>query len=234
MELEMINLSKHFGKKEAVKGVTARLTPGVWGLLGANGAGKTTMMRMMAGIMEPSYGQVTYCGKDIRNNSEYRAAFGFLPQEIQFNKDLTVIDYLNYVAALKNVDLDLTRERINKLLDVLTLEDVRKKKIVKLSGGMKRRVGIAQAMLNDPSVLILDEPTAGLDPGERIRFRNFLSTSSADKIIILSTHIVSDIEDIAEHVMIMKDGELNRIVSKNEYVDLEELYISIFMDEADK
>ena len=175
MELEMINLSKHFGKKEAVKGVTARLTPGVWGLLGANGAGKTTMMRMMAGIMEPSYGQVTYCGKDIRNNSEYRAAFGFLPQEIQFNKDLTVIDYLNYVAALKNVDLDLTRERINKLLDVLTLEDVRKEKIVKLSGGMKRRVGIAQAMLNDPSVLILDEPTAGLDPGERIRFRNFLS-----------------------------------------------------------
>lgn len=234
MELEMINLSKHFGKKEAVKGVTARLTPGVWGLLGANGAGKTTMMRMMAGILEPSHGQVTYCGKDIRNNREYRAEFGFLPQEIQFNKDLTVIDYLNYVAALKNVDPVLTRERINKLLDVLTLEDVRKKKIVKLSGGMKRRVGIAQAMLNDPSVLILDEPTAGLDPGERIRFRNFLSASSADKIIILSTHIVSDIEDIAEHVMIMKDGELNRIVSKNEYDDLEALYISIFMEEAQK
>lgn len=234
MELEMINLSKHFGKKEAVKGVTARLTPGVWGLLGANGAGKTTMMRMMAGILEPSHGQVTYCGKDIRNNREYRAEFGFLPQEIQFNKDLTVIDYLNYVAALKNVDPVLTRERINKLLDVLTLEDVRKKKIVKLSGGMKRRVGIAQAMLNDPSVLILDEPTAELDPGERIRFRNFLSASSADKIIILSTHIVSDIEDIAEHVMIMKDGELNRIVSKNEYDDLEALYISIFMEEAQK
>lgn len=234
MELEMINLSKHFGKKEAVKDINAQLTPGVWGLLGANGAGKTTMMRMMAGILEPSHGQVTYCGKDIRSNSEYRSVFGFLPQEIQFNKDLTVIDYLNYVAALKNVDPDLTKERINKLLAVLTLEDVRNKKIVKLSGGMKRRVGIAQAMLNDPSVLILDEPTAGLDPGERIRFRNFLSASSADKIIILSTHIVSDIEDIAEHVMIMKDGELNRIVSKKEYDDLEKLYISIFMEEADK
>ena len=234
MELEMINLSKHFGKKEAVKDINAQLTPGVWGLLGANGAGKTTMMRMMAGILEPSHGQVTYCGKDIRSNSEYRSVFGFLPQEIQFNKDLTVIDYLNYVAALKNVDPDLTKERINKLLAVLTLEDVRNKKIVKLSGGMKRRVGIAQAMLNDPSVLILDEPTAGLDPGERIRFRNFLSSSSADKIIILSTHIVSDIEDIAEHVMIMKDGELNRIVSKKEYDDLEKLYISIFMEEADK
>ncbi len=234
MKLEMINLSKNFGKKEAVKAINAQLTPGVWGLLGANGAGKTTMMRMMAGILEPSYGKVTYCGKDIRNNSAYRSIFGFLPQEIQFNKDQTVVDYLAYIAALKNIDPDVTKERIDRLLNVLTLEDVRTKKIVKLSGGMKRRVGIAQAMLNDPSVLILDEPTAGLDPGERIRFRNFLSASSADKIIILSTHIVSDIEDIAEHVMIMKDGELNRIVNKKEYDDLEKLYISIFMEETDK
>ena len=145
-----------------------------------------------------------------------------------------MIDYLNYVAALKNVAPALTKERIDNLLSVLTLEGVKNKKIVKLSGGMKRRVGIAQAMLNDPSVLILDEPTTGLDPGERIRFRNFLSASSADKIIILSTHIVSDIEDIADSVMIMKDGELNRIVSKTEYDDLEKLYISIFMEEADR
>ncbi len=230
----MINLSKQFKKKEAVKRVNARLTPGVWGLLGANGAGKTTMMRMMAGILEPSHGQVTFCGKDIRNNSKYRSVFGFLPQEIQFSKDLTVSDYLNYIAALKDVPPDVTKKRIDKLLSVLTLEDVKNKKIVKLSGGMKRRVGIAQAMLNDPSVLILDEPTAGLDPGERIRFRNFLAATSADKIIILSTHIVSDIEDIADHVMIMKDGELNRIVDSDEYDDLEQLYISIFMEEAAK
>ena len=189
---------------------------------------------MMAGIMEPSHGQVTFCGKDIRNNSQYRSVFGFLPQEIQFSKDLTVSDYLNYIAALKDVPHDVTKKRINNLLSVLTLEDVRNKKIVKLSGGMKRRVGIAQAMLNDPSVLILDEPTAGLDPGERIRFRNFLAATSADKIIILSTHIVSDIEDIADHVMIMKDGELNRIVDSDEYDDLEQLYISIFMEEATK
>lgn len=230
----MINLSKQFKKKEAVKRVNARLTPGVWGLLGANGAGKTTMMRMMAGILEPSHGQVTFCGKDIRNNSKYRSVFGFLPQEIQFSKDLTVSDYLNYIAALKDVPPDVTKKRIDKLLSGLTLEDVKNKKIVKLSGGMKRRVGIAQAMLNDPSVLILDEPTAGLDPGERIRFRNFLAATSADKIIILSTHIVSDIEDIADHVMIMKDGELNRIVDSDEYDDLEQLYISIFMEEAAK
>ena len=176
MELEIKNLSKQFKKKEAVKCVNARLTPGVWGLLGANGAGKTTMMRMMAGILEPTNGQVSFCGKDIRNNRKYRSVFGFLPQEIQFSKDLTVNDYLSYVAALKNVAPNLTNKRISELLTILTLEDVKNKKIVKLSGGMKRRVGIAQAMLNDPSVLILDEPTAGLDPGERIRFRNFLGS----------------------------------------------------------
>lgn len=209
-----------FKKKEAVKCVNARLTPGVWGLLGANGAGKTTMMRMMAGILEPTNGQVSFCGKDIRNNRKYRSVFGFLPQEIQFSKDLTVNDYLSYVAALKNVAPNLTNKRISELLTILTLEDVKNKKIVKLSGGMKRRVGIAQAMLNDPSVLILDEPTAGLDPGERIRFRNFLSATSAEKIIILSTHIVSDIEDIADHVMIMKDGELNSVHPERRYAIL--------------
>jgi ABC-type multidrug transport system ATPase subunit len=230
MEFEITNLSRQFKKKAAVRNINATLTPGIWGLLGANGAGKTTLMRMMAGILEPSGGRVLYNGKDIRNNEEYRNVFGFLPQEIQFSKDMTVQDYLNYVAALKNVSLQLTAKRIDNLLSVLTLEDVKNKKIVKLSGGMKRRVGIAQAMLNDPSVLILDEPTAGLDPGERIRFRRFLAATSSDKIIILSTHIVSDIEDIADHIMIMKDGELNRIVDHDEYDDLERLYISIFME----
>lgn len=230
MELEIVNLSKQFKKKFAVKDINVTLVPGIWGLLGANGAGKTTMMRMIAGILEPSQGRVLYDGKDIRNNYEYRNVFGFLPQEIQFSKDLTVNDYLEYVAALKDVSPDITKKRINRLLSVLTLEDVKNKKIVKLSGGMKRRVGIAQAMLNEPSVLILDEPTAGLDPGERIRFRNFLAATSSDKIIILSTHIVSDIEDIADHVMIMKDGELNRVVSREDYDDLERLYISIFME----
>lgn len=230
MELEIKNLSRRFTKKAAVRNISATLTPGIWGLLGANGAGKTTLMRMMAGILEPSSGNVLYNGKDIRNNEGYRNAFGFLPQEIQFSRDMTVQDYLNYIAALKNVSLQFTRKRIGRLLSVLTLEDVKNKKIVKLSGGMKRRVGIAQAMLNDPAVLILDEPTAGLDPGERIRFRRFLAATSSDKIIILSTHIVSDIEDIADHVMIMKDGELNRIINHDEYDDLERLYISVFME----
>ena len=231
MDLTIKNLSKTYKGKEAVKGVDKELTPGIWGLLGANGAGKTTLMRMMSGILEPTKGAVLFCGKDVRKNVKYRSEFGFLPQEIQFSKDLTVTNYLEYIAALKNVPLDLTKKRIDDLLKILTLEDVRSKKIVKLSGGMKRRVGIAQAMLNDPKVLILDEPTAGLDPGERIRFRNFLAATSKERIVVLSTHIVSDIEDIASHVMIMKDGELNRVVNKGEYDDLEELYVSIFMNE---
>ncbi|MBQ9061504.1 MAG: ABC transporter ATP-binding protein [Eubacterium sp.] len=234
MELIIHNLSKNYRKKEAVKDINMNLTPGIWGLLGANGAGKTTLMRMMAGILEPTKGNVLFCGKDIRHNRLYRASFGFLPQEIQFGRDLTVYDYLEYVAALKNIPQRETKMRINRLLHVLTLEDVRHKKIVKLSGGMKRRVGIAQAMLNDPKVLILDEPTAGLDPGERIRFRNFLAETSSERIIILSTHIVSDIEDIADYVMIMKEGSLNRTVSRSDYDDLEELYINIFMNGEDE
>ncbi len=231
MELEIRNLSKNYKRKKAVKDVNVTLHPGIWGLLGANGAGKTTLMRMLAGILKPSNGTVLYCGKDIRSNTQYRSEFGFLPQEIQFSKDLTVDNYLKYMAALKNIPLEETQERIDNLLQILTLTDVRAKKIVKLSGGMKRRVGIAQAMLNDPKVLILDEPTAGLDPGERIRFRNFLAQTSKERIVVLSTHIVSDIEDIADHVMIMKDGELNRIVRAAEYDDLEKLYVSIFMNE---
>ena len=231
MELTMKNLSKHYKNKEAVKNINMELTPGIWGLLGANGAGKTTLMRMMSGILEPTKGRILYCGKDIRDNVRYRAAFGFLPQEIQFSKDLTVDAYLEYIAALKNIPAEVTGNRIDRLLEILTLKDVRAKKIVKLSGGMKRRVGIAQAMLNNPRILILDEPTAGLDPGERIRFRNFLAATSKERIVVLSTHIVSDIEDIACHVMIMKDGELNRVVSRGDYSDLEELYVSIFRNE---
>lgn len=231
MDIVIRNLSKTYKGKEAVKNIDTELSPGIWGLLGANGAGKTTLMRMMSGILEPTNGMVSYCGKDIRNNAKYRSEFGFLPQEIQFSKDLTVVNYLEYIAALKNVPINATNKRIDRLLEILTLEDVRTKKIVKLSGGMKRRVGIAQAMLNDPKVLILDEPTAGLDPGERIRFRNFLAATSKERIVVLSTHIVSDIEDIADHVMIMKDGELNRVVSRGDYDDLEKLYVSIFMNE---
>ena len=203
------NLSKQFKDKTAVNDVSLTLTPGVWGLLGANGAGKTTLMRMIADIMTPTNGAVYYDGKDIRELGEvYRSRFGFLPQDFGYHRDFTVKDYLEYMAALKDIPTRATTQKINHLLDILSLSDVKKKKIFNLSGGMKRRVGIAQAMLNDPEILVMDEPTAGLDPGERVRLRNFISEFSHDRIVLISTHIVSDIEYISTRNAIMKAGEI--------------------------
>jgi ABC-type multidrug transport system ATPase subunit len=219
MELRIEQVSKHFKDKEAVNNVSLTLTAGVWGLLGANGAGKTTLMRMIADIMKPTDGMVLYNGTDIRQLGEsYRAVFGFLPQEFGYSRDFTVKDYLEYMAALKDVPVDVTRKKINELLDILTLSDVKNKKIAKLSGGMRRRVGIAQAMLNDPEVLILDEPTAGLDPGERVRFRNFISGFAHNRIVLISTHIVSDVEYIATQTAIMKDGRVVDIGTTDQLV----------------
>ena len=191
MELLIDHVSKRFRDKRAVSDISLELTPGVWGLLGANGAGKTTLMRMIAGNLQPDAGQIVYDGVPIGMLGErYRDIFGFLPQEFGFHQDFTVGDYLTYVAALKGLDERQGRRRIQELLERVSLLDVRGRKIARLSGGMKRRVGIAQALLNDPEVLILDEPTGGLDPGERVRFRNLLSEFAHDRIVLISTHIV--------------------------------------------
>lgn len=209
MELKIKKLSKQFKDKTAVDDVCLTLTPGIWGLLGANGAGKTTLMRMLAGILKPAKGEIFYNGKDIHTMGEaYRDRLGYLPQEFGFFHDFTVKDYLEYVAALKDIPREETGDRIDHLLHTLTLREVKNKKIIKLSGGMKRRVGIAQAMLNDPEILIMDEPTAGLDPGERVRFRNLISEFSQERIVLISTHIVSDIEYIATQNAIMKSGKI--------------------------
>ena len=209
MELYIDSVSKKFKDMTAVDNVSLQLTPGVWGLLGANGAGKTTLMRMIAGIMEPSSGEIRYNGLPIRELKEnYRDVFGYLPQEFGFYPEFTVKDYLEYVAALKGLPTNESKRKIEGLLERLTLSNVKNKKIAKLSGGMKRRVGIAQALLNDPEVLILDEPTSGLDPGERVRFRNLLSEFAHDRIVLISTHIVSDVEYIATQNAIMKKGKL--------------------------
>lgn len=209
MELCIRNVSKTFKDKKAVKNVTLNLTPGVWGLLGANGAGKTTLMRMIAGIMKPTSGQIIYDGVPIITLKEqYRDVFGYLPQEFGFYPEFTVKDYLEYISTLKGLPEKESRKKIQELLGRLTLADVQNKKISKLSGGMKRRVGIAQALLNEPEILILDEPTSGLDPGERVRFRNLLSEFAHDRIVLISTHIVSDVEYIATRNAIMKDGKL--------------------------
>lgn len=209
MELLIDHVSKQFKDKKAVSDVTLHITPGVWGLLGANGAGKTTLMRIIAEIMKPCSGRIVYDGVPIRTLGErYRDIFGYLPQEFGFYPEFTVKSYLEYIAALKAISPRKTRRKISELLDMLSLSDVRNKKISKLSGGMKRRVGIAQALLNDPEVLILDEPTSGLDPGERVRFRNLISEFAHDRIVLISTHIVPDVEYIATCNAVMKDGKL--------------------------
>lgn len=209
MKVEIQNLTKRFGQKTAVDDVSLTLTSGVWGLIGANGAGKTTLMRMLAGILTPTSGRVLCDGADTLSLGEaWRDMLGYLPQHFGFYPEFTVADYLDYMAALKGLEKKAAREKIEELCEILSLTRVYKNKIKKLSGGTQRRVGIAQAMLNDPEVLILDEPTSGLDPGERVRFRNLLSEFARDRIVFISTHIVSDIEYIAAENAVMKDGKL--------------------------
>lgn len=221
MELYIDKVSKQFKDKKAVDNISLNITPGVWGLLGANGAGKTTLMRIIAGIMKPTSGKVVYDGVPIETLQEsYRDIFGYLPQEFGFYPEFTVLDYLEYVATLKGISAKRAKSKIDELLSKLTLSEVRNKKIIKLSGGMKRRVGIAQALLNEPEILILDEPTSGLDPGERVRFRNLLSEFAHDRIVLISTHIVSDIEYIATQNTVMKDGKLVATGTTEELVKL--------------
>lgn len=213
MEITLEHVSKHFKDrktvKKAVDDVSLHLTPGVWGLLGANGSGKTTLMRMICGIMKPTAGRICYDGveTDLLGDS-YRDIIGYLPQEFGFYPEFTVQQYLEYISALKGIPDKQAKEKIKELLAQLSLDDVRKKRITRLSGGMKRRVGIAQALLNDPEFLVLDEPTSGLDPGERVRFRNLLSEFAHNRIVLISTHIVSDVEYIATRNAIMKNGQI--------------------------
>lgn len=219
MELKINRLTKRYKDKLAVDGVSLKLTPGIWGLLGANGAGKTTMMRMVAGILKPTSGGVFYDGLSIDDLGEsYRDIFGYLPQTFGFYPEFTVKNYLEYMSALKGIGKKDASRKIESLLQVLALSDVKNKKIRRLSGGMQRRVGIAQALLNDPEVLILDEPTSGLDPGERVRFRNILAEFAQERIVLISTHIVSDVENIATRNAVMKDGRIIAAGSTDELV----------------
>lgn len=217
MELYIDHASKQFKDKLAVNNVTLNMTPGVWGLLGANGAGKTTLMRMIAGILTPSSGRILYDGVPISTlKGSYRNVFGYLPQEFGFYPEFTVKDHLEYMAALKGLDTKEAKHKISSLLGRVGLSDVRNKRISQLSGGMRRRVGIAQALLNDPEILVLDEPTGGLDPAERARFRNILSEFAKDRIVLISTHIVSDVEYIASQNAIMKDGKIHSVGTTEE------------------
>lgn len=209
MKLELDGLTKEFGDFTAVNHINLTMTNGVYGLLGVNGAGKTTLMRMLCTLLKPTSGTICCNGKDIFNmDSEYRKLLGYLPQDFGFYPEFTVEDYLLYIAALKGIRPVVAKKRVKELISKVGLSKAAHKKMKKLSGGMKRRAGIAQAMLNNPKILILDEPTAGLDPNERIRFRNLISELSEDRLVLLSAHIVSDIEYIANEIWLMKDGEV--------------------------
>ena len=219
MELKITNLTKTFNGVAAVSHISYTMTTGVYGLLGVNGAGKTTLMRMLCTLLKPSDGSITWDGRDIfEMDGEYRKILGYLPQEFGYYPDFTVYDYMMYVASIKGLRPVTAKHRTKNLLKQVGMEKAANKKMKKLSGGMKRRVGIAQAMLGDPKILILDEPTAGLDPNERIRFRNLISELSQERLVLLSTHIVSDIEYIANEILLMKDGEIKAFGTSQELI----------------
>lgn len=209
MELKISELTKTFQDVRAVDHVSYEMKNGVYGLLGVNGAGKTTLMRMLCTLMKPTSGQITWDGQDIfAMDGDYRKLLGYLPQDFGFYPDFTVWDYLMYIASIKGLRPAAAKQRAQQLLKQVGLSKAKNKKMKKLSGGMKRRAGIAQAMLNDPKILILDEPTAGLDPNERVRFRNLISSLAKDRLVLLSTHIVSDVEYIAGEILLMEGGRL--------------------------
>lgn len=212
MELSVHKLTKDFGGKCAVNNVSFSLSHGVYGLLGPNGAGKTTLMKMLVDILDPSSGEVLLDGVNIRElGASYRDKLGYMPQDIGVYKNFSARKFLKYIAALKGITGKTADRKIEELLTLVGLQDVGKKKLGGFSGGMLRRVGIAQTLLNDPKILILDEPTAGLDPQERIRFRNIISELSENRIVLLSTHIISDMEFIAGEVIIMREGAVLKI-----------------------
>ena len=228
MELEIENLTKQYGNKMAIQNVSCTLKAGVIGLLGANGAGKSTLMRMICGVMKPTSGTIRLDNYPVADTG-YRNLLGYLPQDFGYYPDFTGMEFLLYVAVLKGLDKKTAIERSENLLEQVNLEKDAKRKIKTYSGGMKRRLGITQTLLNDPKLIVLDEPTAGLDPKERVRFRHIFEQLGKDHIVLLSTHIVSDIEKCADRILVIKDGQ--KVFDGTEQEagnDLESFYLDIF------
>lgn len=228
------NITKKYQDRTVVEPISLKLTTGVYGLLGANGAGKTTLMRMICGILRPTSGQISLAGEPVTSEA-YRAMLGYLPQDFGYYPDFTGSEFLLYMAALKGLSKPQAREKSGELLKLVGLAEQSRKRIKTYSGGMKQRLGIAQALLNDPRLLVLDEPTAGLDPKERVRFRDLIARAGKSSIVLLSTHIVSDVEHIADSILMMKAGKLIYQGKWEESRgDLEQFYLEQFEDGADK
>lgn len=224
MELTIDRVSKQYGNKIAVDRISLKLQPGIYGLLGENGAGKTTLMRLLCGILKPTAGSISLDGMDV-TTEEYRAELGYLPQDFGYYPDFSGAEFLLYMASLKGLNKAEARRKSMELLELVGLGEMGKKKIKTYSGGMKQRLGIAQALLGEPHLLILDEPTAGLDPRERVRFRELIAEWGKENIVLLSTHIVSDIEHIADTILMMKNGQLIYQGVWEEQEDLETFYL---------
>lgn len=228
MELKIDRITKQYANKIAVDRVSCTLNPGVIGLLGANGAGKTTLMRMICGVMKPTSGTIKLGQYDV-TDSGYRNLLGYLPQDFGYYPEFTGMDFMLYIATLKGLDKGTAKRRSRELLERVNLLDASNKKIKTYSGGMKQRLGIAQVMLNNPQLVVLDEPTAGLDPKERVRFRHIIEDIGKNSIVLLSTHIVSDIEKAADRILVIKDGQ--KVFDGTEDQagkDLETFYLDIF------
>lgn len=228
MELVIDRLSKQYRNKIAVDKVSLTLRPGVIGLLGENGAGKTTLMRMLCGVLKPTSGTVAFDGADV-STEEYRKNLGYLPQDFGYYPEFSGMEFLLYLSVLKGMDKGAARRRSRELIELVGLKEKAKRKIKTYSGGMKQRLGIAQALLNHPKILILDEPTAGLDPKERVRFRELIASLGEQNIVLLSTHIVSDVEKIADRILLMRSG---RVIFDGAYQkigeQLEDFYLEKF------
>lgn len=207
MELTLQNITKKYERVLVLNDISLTLKPCIYGLLGANGAGKTTLFRIICRLMEPTHGSIKFNGKNVNQQAEaYRTNLGFLPQDFSYYPDFTGMRFMLYIAALKGLNNTVAKKRSLELLKQVGLEEMKDIKIRKYSGGMKQRLGIAQAMLNNPQILILDEPTVGLDPKERVKFRKLISSFANNKIVILSTHIVADVEYIADEIIVLKKG----------------------------
>ncbi len=235
MKIEIQHLSKSYGNLLALNNINLTLTPGIYALLGSNGAGKSTLINLLTGNLKPSNGCILYNGKNISElNEDYRAILGYMPQQQGLYEQFNAYRFLNYIAALKGMDKKTTKAEIERVLKIVNLQKDAHRLLGQYSGGMKQRILVAQAIMNQPDIIILDEPTAGLDPKERIRIRNIISEIAGDKIVLFATHVVSDIEHIAKEVILIKNGSILNHQSPLEFCkSIQGKVFEIFIEEKE-